>query len=49
MFYVDSHYKILDKIGQGAYGIVVAAVDYGKSVKDEKCNIAVKKNEKTFE
>ena len=45
-FKIDARYNILEKIGQGAYGIVVAAVD---NEGGKKKSIAMKKNEKTFE
>ena len=43
-FNIDSRYKIIDPVGSGAYGIVVAAVDTktGRMV-------AIKKVEKAFE
>lgn len=47
-FDVDSKYQIIDLLGQGAYGIVVAACD--KSVKEKQNSyIAIKKIEKAFE
>jgi serine/threonine protein kinase len=47
-FEIDSKYEVIDAIGQGAYGIVVAARD--KTIqKKEKSYIAIKKIEKAFE
>jgi serine/threonine protein kinase len=47
-FDVDAKYDIIDAIGQGAYGIVVAARD--KTIqKKEKSYVAIKKIEKAFE
>eukprot|EP01029_Cantina_marsupialis_P004470 TRINITY_DN14495_c1_g1_i1.p1 TRINITY_DN14495_c1_g1~~TRINITY_DN14495_c1_g1_i1.p1 ORF type:complete len:681 (-),score=209.09 TRINITY_DN14495_c1_g1_i1:338-2275(-) len=45
IFNCPENYKILDCVGQGAYGIVVAAKDTSKN--DEL--VAIKKMEKTFE
>lgn len=47
-FIVDKHYKIIEKVGKGAYGSVVKALDL--SEKDE-CNqpCAIKKIEGIFE
>jgi serine/threonine protein kinase len=47
-FEVDSKYDVIDAIGQGAYGIVVAAKDKTIS-KKEKSYVAIKKIEKAFE
>jgi serine/threonine protein kinase len=48
VFEIDAKYEIIDAVGQGAYGIVVAARD--KTVqKKEKSYIAIKKIEKAFE
>jgi len=48
MFEIDSKYEVIDAIGQGAYGIVIAARD--KTVqKKEKSFLAIKKIEKAFE
>jgi serine/threonine protein kinase len=47
-FEVDDKYDIIDAIGQGAYGIVVAAKDK-TATKKEKTHIAIKKIEKAFE
>jgi len=47
-FEIDSKYEIIDAIGQGAYGIVVAARDK-TAQKKEKSHIAIKKIEKAFE
>lgn len=44
-FKMDKRYEIIDTVGQGAYGIVVAAHD--KQENDEL--IAIKKIEKAFE
>jgi serine/threonine protein kinase len=47
-FEVDAKYDVIDAIGQGAYGIVVAAKD--KTIaKKEKSYVAIKKIEKAFE
>lgn len=43
-FEIDEHYEIIDAVGQGAYGIVVAAVD-----NRDNSNVAIKKIEKAFE
>jgi serine/threonine protein kinase len=43
-FEIDEYYEIIDAVGQGAYGIVVAAVD-----NRTKANVAIKKIEKAFE
>ncbi|EGR26963.1 protein kinase domain protein [Ichthyophthirius multifiliis] len=45
-FNIDERYKILEKIGQGAYGVVVAAVDQAEN---KKKSVAIKKIEKAFE
>jgi len=47
-FEVDDKYEIIDIIGQGAYGIVVAAKDK-TATKKEKSYVAIKKIEKAFE
>jgi len=47
-FEVDDKYDIIDAIGQGAYGIVVAAKDK-TNTKKEKSHVAIKKIEKAFE
>jgi len=47
-FEVDEKYDIIDIIGQGAYGVVVAAKDKTAS-KKEKSYVAIKKIEKAFE
>ena len=47
-FDVDDKYEIIDAIGQGAYGIVVAAKDKS-AVKKDKAHVAIKKIEKAFE
>lgn len=47
-FEIDDRYEIIDTIGQGAYGVVVAAKD--KKAKDpENDLVAIKKIEKAFE
>lgn len=47
-FDIESKYEIIDAIGQGAYGLVVAAND--KSITDPEANlVAIKKIEKAFE
>lgn len=43
-FEIEEYYEIIDAVGQGAYGIVVAAVD-----QRNKVNVAIKKIEKAFE
>jgi len=47
-FEVDDKYDVIDVIGQGAYGIVVAAKDKTAN-KKEKSYVAIKKVEKAFE
>ena len=47
-FDVDDRYEIIDAIGQGAYGIVVAAKDRS-ATKKERSHVAIKKIEKAFE
>jgi len=46
-FEVEDKYEIIDSVGQGAYGIVVAARD--KTKKEEENVVAIKKIEKAFE
>lgn len=47
-FEIDPRYEILDAVGSGAYGVVVAAND--KEAKgDEPEQVAIKKIEKAFE
>lgn len=47
-FFLDEKYKIMEKIGQGAYGVVTAAID--ESIKEgQKNKFAIKKIEKAFE
>eukprot|EP01017_Pseudomicrothorax_dubius_P043921 TRINITY_DN7381_c0_g3_i3.p1 TRINITY_DN7381_c0_g3~~TRINITY_DN7381_c0_g3_i3.p1 ORF type:complete len:416 (+),score=128.33 TRINITY_DN7381_c0_g3_i3:135-1382(+) len=47
-FDIEDKYEVIDAVGQGAYGIVVAAVD--KSIADQENNqVAIKKIEKAFE
>ena len=43
-FEIEDYFEIIDAVGQGAYGIVVAAID-----KRDNSNIAIKKIEKAFE
>lgn len=43
-FEIEEYYDIIDAVGQGAYGIVVAAID----TRDQS-NLAIKKIEKAFE
>lgn len=43
-FEIEEYYEIIDCVGQGAYGIVVAALDTR-----DNSNIAIKKIEKAFE
>lgn len=43
-FEIEEYYEIIDGVGQGAYGIVVAAID-----NRTKTNIAIKKIEKAFD
>ena len=47
-FAIDSRYEIIDAVGSGAYGVVVAAND--KEAKEEEPEqVAIKKIEKAFE
>lgn len=47
-FEVDKRYEIIDPVGSGAYGVVVAAKDL--NAEDETNNlVAIKKIEKAFE
>jgi serine/threonine protein kinase len=47
-FDVDKRYEIIDPVGSGAYGVVVAAKDLNSE--DENGNlVAIKKIEKAFE
>jgi len=43
-FDIEECYEIIDAVGQGAYGIVVAAVD-----NRDNSNVAIKKIEKAFD
>ncbi len=43
-FEIEEYYEIIDAVGQGAYGIVVAAIDTR-----DNSNVAIKKIEKAFE
>jgi len=45
-FIIDDHYKLVEKIGQGAYGVVAAAIDNSTG---QKKKVAIKKIEKAFE
>ncbi|EAR83980.2 MAP kinase (macronuclear) [Tetrahymena thermophila SB210] len=44
VFNIDERYRILEKIGQGAYGVVSAAIDQVK-----RKSVAIKKIEKAFD
>lgn len=47
-FEIDEQYEIIEAMGQGAYGIVVAAKDL--SAEDQEDNlVAIKKIERAFE
>jgi serine/threonine protein kinase len=47
-FEVDKRYEIIDPVGSGAYGVVVAAKDL--EAEDPENNlVAIKKREKAFE
>lgn len=47
-FEVDKRYEIIDPVGSGAYGVVVAAKDL--ETEDQENNlVAIKKIEKAFE
>ena len=49
-FEIDTRYEILDPMGQGAYGIVVAAKDLeGEEEEEENNLVAIKKIERAFE
>ena len=49
-FEIDKRYEIIDPIGQGAYGVVVAAKDLtAKEDKGEASLVAIKKIVKAFE
>ena len=49
-FEIDTRYEILDPMGQGAYGIVVAAKDLEVEEDEEENNlVAIKKIERAFE
>lgn len=47
-FDVDKQYEILDPMGQGAYGVVVAAKDLEAEDPDNNL-VAIKKIERAFE
>ena len=50
IFTVESRYELIDMIGSGAYGIVVAAKDHGNKDEDGKPKlVAIKKIIKAFE
>ena len=46
-FSLPAQYEIIDPVGQGAYGVVVAARDKSKNSDDNL--VAIKKIEKAFE
>jgi serine/threonine protein kinase len=48
-FDIEDKYEILDAIGQGAYGIVVAAREKGQKDKEKESLVAIKKIEKAFD
>jgi len=51
-FEIDTRYEIIDPIGQGAYGVVVAAKDLSlddKELNGESNLVAIKKIVKAFE
>jgi serine/threonine protein kinase len=50
-FEVPSHYEILDLLGSGAYGTVVAAkeTEQDEEGKDFESFVAIKKIERSFE
>ena len=49
-FELPSKYEIIDPVGQGAYGVVVAAKDNSIPADEENSNlVAIKKIEKAFE
>lgn len=47
-FEIDQRYEILDAVGSGAYGVVVAATDK-EAENEETSQVAIKKIEKAFE
>jgi serine/threonine protein kinase len=47
-FEIDKRYEIIDPVGSGAYGVVVAAKDHGGE-DGENNLVAIKKIEKAFE
>lgn len=47
-FEVDKRYEIIDPVGSGAYGVVVAAKDLEAEDQDNNL-VAIKKIEKAFE
>ena len=48
-FDIDKRYEIIDPIGQGAYGVVVAAKDTEDTSGGENNLVAIKKIVKAFE
>lgn len=48
-FEIDKRYEIIDPIGQGAYGVVVAAKDLEVKDQGESNLVAIKKIVKAFE
>ena len=49
-FVVDKRYEIIDMIGSGAYGLVVAAKDHGEQDENGQPKlVAIKKMVKVFE
>ena len=46
-FEVDKRYEVIDPVGSGAYGVVVAAKDI--EAEEENNLVAIKKIEKAFE
>ncbi len=47
-FEVDKRYEVIDPVGSGAYGVVVAAKDL-EAEEDDNNLVAIKKIEKAFE
>jgi len=48
-FDVDKRYEIMDPMGTGAYGVVVAAKDLQADDEEENNLVAIKKIERAFE